>query len=179
MIRPVTTSDAAAIAEIYNHYVRSSVITFEEKDVSVQQMSSRIRELAVLALPYLACEESGVIVGYAYATPWKARAAYRFSVESTVYIAPGATGRGLGSRLYGALLAALRERRVHSVMGGIALPNAASVGLHEKFGFRKVAEFREVGFKFDRWHDVGYWQAILNVAASADAERVGQLESAA
>ena len=98
--------------------------------------------------------------GYAYAAPWRARAAYRHSVETSIYLAPGAGGRGLGARLYRALFAALPSH-VHAAIGGVSLPNPASVALHERLGFRKVAHFREVGRKFGRWIDVGYWQRLL------------------
>lgn len=94
-------------------------------------------------------------------TPWRTRSAYRFSVEATVYVAPDYVGRGVGSSLFGELLSMLPARNIHSVIGGIALPNEASVRLNEKFGLRKVAEFHEVGFKFGRWINVGYWQRTL------------------
>ncbi len=97
----------------------------------------------------------------AYAVLWKARSAYRFSVEITVYVAPGMAGRGIGSMLYSHLFAALQPLGVHAVIGGIALPNEASIALHEKFGMEKVAHFQQVGFKFNRWIDVGYWERIL------------------
>ena len=100
-------------------------------------------------------------MGYAYATAWRVRRGYRYSTEVTVYVDPGAGGRGIGSLLYTDLIAALQERGIHAAMGGIALPNDASVALHEKFGFKKVAHFEQVGVKFDRWIDVGYWQRIL------------------
>jgi len=160
-IRTAEARDAAAIAEIYNHYVTTSIITFEEEPVSAEDMTRRIGEVAAASLPWLLAEESGRTTGYAYATPWRSRSAYRFSAEVTVYTAPGNGGRGIGSRLYSQLLPVLEARNVHAVMGGIALPNEASVALHEKFGFRKVAHFAEVGFKFDRWIDVGYWQRTL------------------
>lgn len=101
------------------------------------------------------------LLGYCYASKWKGRCAYRYSVESTVYLSPDATGKGIGSKLYGTLLAELRQRQFHTVIGGIALPNPASVALHEKLGFEKVAQFRQVGNKFGRWIDVGYWQLLL------------------
>jgi L-amino acid N-acyltransferase YncA len=113
------------------------------------------------ALPWLIAAEGGRTVGYAYASPWKARAAYRFSAETTVYVAEGITRRGIGSQLYEKLLSILVERGIHSAIGGIALQNDASVALHEKFGFVKVAHFQQVGFKFGRWVDVGYWQRRL------------------
>jgi L-amino acid N-acyltransferase YncA len=101
------------------------------------------------------------IVGYAYASKWRARFGYRHSVESSVYLAPDQQRRGLGGMLYRRLLARLREQGCHAVMGGIALPNPGSVALHEKLGFEQVAHFREVGRKFDRWVDVSYWQMTL------------------
>jgi phosphinothricin acetyltransferase len=157
-LRAATAADAAGIAAIYNHYIEQTVVTFEEAPVSAAEIAGRIESVRSLSLPWLVAEEVGRIVGYAYATKWKDRSAYRFSAESTVYLAPGDTGRGLGSSLYAQLFPMLEARGVHAVMGGITLPNQASVALHEKFGMRKVAHFEAVGFKFDRWLDVGYWQ---------------------
>lgn len=160
MIRSATTSDAAGIAKIYNHYVLRSTITFEEQAVSVTEMQQRIDEV-LAGLPWLVWEENEVVHGFAYAIKWKGRCAYRYSVESTVYLSEGSTGRGIGSGLYKTLFAELRQHKLHTVIGGIALPNDASVALHEKLGFEKIAHFREVGWKFGRWIDVGYWQLIL------------------
>lgn len=166
-IRAAASSDASAVAAIYNHYVAETVITFEEQPIDIGEMARRIEELQSASLPWLVAEEKpiaeedGQIVGYAYAAPWKTRSAYRFSVEITVYVAPGNLGRGIGSMLYSQLFAILQTLGVHAVIGGIALPNEASVALHEKFGLEKVAHFREVGFKFNRWMDVGYWERIL------------------
>src|SRR5215469_16101050 len=100
-------------------------------------------------MPWLVAEETGVVSGYAHAKPWKPRSAYRFSVEITVYVNPQRVRRGIGSMLYGQLFRLLQARGVHAVIGGIALPNDPSVALHEKLGLRKVAHFKEVGFKFD------------------------------
>ena len=160
MLRQCSPTDSAQICEIYNHYVRETVVTFEESPVLEVEMARRIADITP-RLPWLAWEVDGVILGYAYAAPWKARAAYRHSVESSIYIAQQATGRGLGLQLYTALIADLRQRDLHCVIGGAALPNPASVALHEKLGFSKVAEFREVGLKFGRWIDVAYWELML------------------
>jgi phosphinothricin acetyltransferase len=160
MIRPCLPSDAPQVCEIYNHYVRNTVVTFEEVDVTEREMAQRISEIRS-QLPWLVWEEEGTIAGYAYAAPWKTRSAYRFSVETTVYLSRTAIGRGIGTRLYKVLLVDLRERKIHSVIGGIALPNAASVALHERLGFAKIAQFKEVGWKFDKWIDVGYWELLL------------------
>lgn len=112
-------------------------------------------------LPWLVADEDGEVKGYAYATQWKDRIGYRTSVETTVYLAKNATGRGLGTQLYEELFRLLEEKGLHSAIGGIALPNSGSVALHEKFGMKKVAEFEEVGTKFGGWVNVGYWQRIF------------------
>jgi L-amino acid N-acyltransferase YncA len=161
MIRPAEIGDAAAIARIYNHYVLNTIVTFEQLAVSDEQMAGRIQEVLDIPLPWLVAEKNGAIVGFAYAGKWKTRYAYRYSVESTVYLDPAHTGNGLGSALYTGLLEVLRKHSVHSVMGGIAQPNPGSVALHEKVGFQKVAHLKEVGFKADKWIDVGYWQILL------------------
>lgn len=160
-IRTVESSDAVAIAAIYNHYVTETVITFEEQPIDGEEMVRRIEDVRSASLPWLVAEENGRVVGYACAAPWKIRSGYRFSVEITVYLAPGNVGRGIGSLLYGCLISSLETLGVHAVIGGIALPNNASVALHEKFGFQKVAHFQQVGFKFNRWIDVAYWERIL------------------
>jgi len=160
MIRACTAADSAAIAEIYNHYVRETVVTFEETPVAPAEMAQRIADVGA-RFPWLAWDDGGTVAGYAYAAAWKTRAAYRHSVETTIYLAPSHIGRGIGSKIYGALLDEVRERGFHSAIGGVALPNAASVALHEKLGFNKVAQFAEVGRKFDRWIDVAYWQLIF------------------
>jgi L-amino acid N-acyltransferase YncA len=160
MIRSATAEDAARICEIYNHYVLYSTITFEEQAVSIDEMRHRIAD-ALSGLLWLVWDVDREIQGFAYASKWKGRCAYRYSVESTVYVAEGETSRGIGSELYEALIKELRQQNVHVVMGGIALPNEASIALHEKLGFEKVAHFREVGWKFGSWIDVGYWQLFL------------------
>lgn len=161
LIRPATPDDAAAIAAIYNHYVTHTTVTFEEQPVSGEDMSERLREVAAASLPWLVAVQSGQVVGYAYATKWKGRCAYRYSVESSVYLAHDRVGKGLGSLLYRELFSRLKDRGIHAIIGGIALPNPASVALHERLGMTQVAHFREVGFKFGGWIDVGYWQATL------------------
>jgi L-amino acid N-acyltransferase YncA len=149
------------MASIYNYYVTDTVVTFEEEAISPLHMAERLDEVRSTSLPWLVAEVAGQILGYAYASKWKGRCAYRLSTEITVYLERSQVGLGLGSRLYGDLLPRLEERGMHVVIGGIALPNPASVALHEKFGLGKVAHFAEVGFKFGRWIDVGYWQRIL------------------
>lgn len=163
-MRSVTECDAAQLCDIYNYYALHTTITFEVEAVSAGVMTLRIQESVKDGLrgpPWLVWEEDERVLGFCYASTWKARSAYRHSVESTVYVHPDYLRRGIGLRLYEALLAELRLRGIHAVIGGIALPNAASIGLHERLGFEKVAHFREVGRKFDRWIDVGYWQLCL------------------
>ena len=160
MIRPVSAVDAPRIAAIYNHYVRESVVTFEEEPVAEAEMARRIAETSA-QYPYLVTEADGVVAGYACASSWKRRSAYRFAAESTIYLAPDAQGRGLGRPLYVALLAAMKARGLHCAIGGIALPNPESIRLHEKLGFTPIGRFREVGWKFNRRIDVGYWEIVL------------------
>jgi L-amino acid N-acyltransferase YncA len=161
MIRAISLSDAYAICAIYNHYIANTPITFEVEAVSEAEMSGRIRE-TLSSFPWLVYEESGEVLGYAYASKWKGRSAYRYSAESTIYLRDGQGGRGIGHRLYSQLLSELRNRGLHCIIGGIALPNEASQRLHEKLGFKKVAHFEQVGWKFEKWIDVGYWQLTFS-----------------
>jgi len=160
-LRDATPGDASAIAAIYNPYILDTTISFEEDPVDVGEMARRIGDVQAAGLPWLVAELDGAVIGYAYATKWRVRHAYRHSVESSVYLAPAAARRGVGTALYEALLGRLRAGGYHLVIGGIALPNEASVALHEKMGYEKAAHFKEVGFKFGRWLDVGYWQRKL------------------
>jgi L-amino acid N-acyltransferase YncA len=164
LIRTATEADAEAICDIYNYYVTNTIITFEEEAVSIEEMNQRICETLEI-LPWIVLEEDGEVAGYAYASRWKSRCAYRYSVETTVYLSNKLTGKGFGSMLYENLIAELRKSSIHSLIGGIALPNGASVALHEKFGFEKVAQFKEVGWKFNQWIDVGYWELVLKESA--------------
>eukprot|EP01093_Parvamoeba_rugata_P016035 TRINITY_DN57_c0_g2_i1.p1 TRINITY_DN57_c0_g2~~TRINITY_DN57_c0_g2_i1.p1 ORF type:complete len:166 (-),score=18.09 TRINITY_DN57_c0_g2_i1:95-592(-) len=161
IIRDAALDDSPQIAEIYNFYVVNTCTTFEESHVSNEEMSMRLRNVADSNLPWIVAVKDEAIIGYAYATKWKERSAYRFSVESTVYLSNQAKGKGLGTMLYEALLSKLKPLGINNVIGGITLPNPASVGLHEKLGMEKVAHFSKVGFKFDKWLDVGYWQLSL------------------
>ena len=160
MIRSATPADAARLCEIYNHYVLTDVATFEEEPVLVEEMRQRVEEVQKHFF-WLVYEDAGDVIGYAYAGKWKARAAYRYSVELSVYLSPARQGRGIGKQLYAELLRRLRERDVHSVVGGVAGGNEASMALHRSFGFEKVACFRDVGHKFGRWIDVTYFQLLL------------------
>ncbi|PHV12548.1 arsinothricin resistance N-acetyltransferase ArsN1 family B [Chitinimonas sp. BJB300] len=160
-LRDATADDAAAIAAIYNPYVLETVISFEESPIQPVDIARGITKIKSDGLPWLVAEHDGQKLGYAYASPWRSRPAYRHSVESSVYLAPQAQRLGIGERLYLALIEQLRKVGKHTVIGGIALPNAASVALHEKLGFRQMALFEQTGYKFGRWIDTGYWQLLL------------------
>jgi phosphinothricin acetyltransferase len=160
MIRPADYPDAASICKIYNHYVTNSTITFEENPVSVVEMEARIKD-TIQTYPWLVYEENGKILGYTYAHKWRERSAYRYSVETGIYLDPAFVGKGIGTELKRELLKVLKEKSIHTVICGIALPNPASIALCEKFGFKKAAHFNNVGYKMNKWIDVGYWQLIL------------------
>ena len=160
MIRPATHLDAEAIACIYNYYIEETTITFEETPVDSAEIIERMGNLDT-GLPWFVDEEDGKVTAYAYAAPWRTRASYQNTVETTVYLDRAQTGRGLGAALYRELVKALEARSLHVLIGVLALPNPASIALHERLGFEQVAHFKEVGRKFDRWIDVGYWQLTI------------------
>ena len=159
--------DAARIAEIYNHYVETDTATFEVETIGEARMAQRIAAVQFAGLPFIVATDSLGIVGYAYASPFHERAAYGHTLTSSVYVDRGEQGRGVGRGLYSELMrriAAVDERPhapIHSVIALIALPNDASVALHESLGFHHVGTIAEAGRKFDRWLDVGYWQKML------------------
>ena len=161
MIRAATTGDAQQICEIYNYYIENTIITFESSRLSSDEMKERISDVAQ-DFPWLVYQEEDHILGYTYASQWNKRCSYRLTAESTVYVRKGNYRRGIGRRLYTGLLNELKDRAIHAVIGGISLPNEGSRRLHERFGFEKVAHFREVGFKFGKWIDVGYWELVIN-----------------
>ena len=161
-IRSAIASDAHAIADIYNHYIEHTDVTFEETAVSADDIKARIDTTIEHNLPWLVYEEASKIIGYAYASKWRSRTAYRFSTEVTVYLHHEQGGKGRGTQLYQQLFSELKALGYHAVIGGITLPNLASVALHEKMGMTHAGSFNEVGFKFGRRLDVGYWQGILS-----------------
>ena len=164
-IRTVELTDAPQIAEIYNYYIKTSIATFETEPIDAAEMEKRIADTLAGNYPFLVAEgagEAGEILGFAYGHQFRARDAYRHSVEISVYIKEGHGGKGIGALLYERLFAEIARGDFHAVIAGISLPNEASVRLHEKFGMARIAHFKEVGFKFDRWIDTGYWQKVLN-----------------
>jgi phosphinothricin acetyltransferase len=163
-IRLAAEADAEAVQAIYAPYVRDTAISFETEAPSVDEMRSRIR--AVLAwAPWLVCERDGRVVAYAYGARFHARAAYQWAVEVTVYVDRAHQRVGIGRALYTALHDALGLQGFRAAVGIIALPNPASVGLHERLGFQRAALLPAIGFKHGRWHDVGWWRLELQELA--------------
>ncbi|CAN5622075.1 GNAT family N-acetyltransferase [soil metagenome] len=161
ILRNVKIEDAAQIAELYNFYVKNTHHTFETEPLNVSEMQKRIAEISE-NYPYLVAENDDEILAYAYAAKYKSRLAYQHSVEVSVYVKNNVQQKGIGTELYEKLFDELSQKDIHAIIAGVALPNEASIRLHEKFGFEKIAHFREVGFKFGRWIDVSYWEMIQN-----------------
>lgn len=161
-IRPVRAQDAGAIAEIYNEYIRNSTATFETEPLTAAEMRTRIAGIA-RAFPYFVYEEEGRVLGYCYAHPWRSRAAYCHTLETTIYLAPAQGGRGIGTRLMRTLLAACREAGCHVLIACITRENQSSRAFHQKMGFRRVSHFEEVGRKFNRWLDIEDYELRLPV----------------
>lgn len=162
MIRPANIKDASAIARIYNHYILNTVVTFEEEAVTDEEIGNRIQDITA-KYPWLVCEIENKVVAYAYASAWKSRCAYRYAVESSVYVEKNYVGKGIGREIYAVLIRQISSLGMRTVIGGATLPNKGSVNLHEQMGFKKVAHFEKVGFKFNQWLDVGYWELVLEV----------------
>jgi L-amino acid N-acyltransferase YncA len=160
VIRLASSADASAVAAIYAPYVSSSVISFEAVPPSAEETASRIASTLSHA-PYLVYERDGEVLAFAYATRHRERAAYRWSVDVSVYVDKRAHRQGLGRALYTSLLALLRLQGFYAAHAGITLPNPNSVGLHEAMGFVPVGVYRSVGFKMGAWRDVGWWQLAL------------------
>jgi len=160
-IRLATLEDAAAIAQIYAPYVTDTAISFETEVVSAAQIAERMQSHDCIYPWFVAAEAGDAVIGYAYGTQFRTRAAYRFSVETSIYLEPSAQGRGLGATLYRALLQQLIRQGFTQAIAGITLPNEASVRLHERVGFRLVGVYRDIGYKLGRWHDVGRYACPL------------------
>ena len=160
-IRRAAVADAERLAVIYNYYIAHTTVSFEEDTITPAMMQQRIADVRAGGYEWFVLEDENGIQGYAYAARWKTREAYRFTAEATVYLDPECKGKGYGTQLYQVLFDDLRKRSIRSVMGVVTLPNPASAALHEKFGMKKVAHFSEVGFKFNEWLDVGFWQGML------------------
>lgn len=171
-LRAATPEDAEAIAHIYAPFVTGSAVSFETEPPDPAAMRARIEAGADL-YPWLVGEsEDGSLLGYAYAARFRERPAYRFAVETSVYLRPEAVGQGLGRRLYEPLLASLEAQGFTQAIAAISLPNEASVRLHEKLGFERAGVYRQVGWKLGAWHDVGLWQRALAPAGTPPEEPI-------
>ncbi|SDI11728.1 arsinothricin resistance N-acetyltransferase ArsN1 family B [Pseudomonas abietaniphila] len=159
-VRVATPADASAIQAIYAPMVLDTVISFELIPPTVDDMAARIAA-TLPTHPYLVAEVEGKVVGYAYASQHRAREAYRWSVDVTVYVDPVVHRNGVGRALYQQLLPLLEKQGFHAAYAGIALPNAGSIGIHEALGFTHIGTYPEVGFKHGQWHSVGYWRKPL------------------
>ena len=161
-LRDATPKDAAAIAAIYGPYVQTSAFSFEEIPPDADEMAARMKKITETGLPYLVAESEGTVAGYAYASAFHTRSAYRFTVENSVYVAPQSTRAGTGTLLMRRLISECAERGLRQMIARIGDgENIASIALHEKLGFRRIGELRGVGFKFGRWVDVVEMQLVL------------------
>lgn len=163
IVRQAREADAGALAAIYGHHVLTGFGTFEEEPPSAKEMARRLGEVAGRGLPYLVAEAAGRVLGFAYAAPFRPRAAYRYTVEDSVYVAPDAMGQGVGRAVLGEVLSAceaLGVRQVVAVIGDSG--NAGSIGLHRALGFQESGVGRSFGFKHGRWVDIVWMQKALN-----------------
>lgn len=168
LIRLAEEGDALQIAAIYAPVVRDTMISFETESPSVEEIARRVRDTLV-RWPWLVCERDGEVLGYAYAGAHRSRAAYQWSVDVSAYVREYARRKGVGRALYTSLIAALDLQGFYNAYAGIALPNNASVGLHEAMGFRLVGVYRGVGYKLGAWRDVGWWGLALREDAASEA----------
>ncbi len=160
MIRPFHIKDTEELLDIYNYYVLNTIVTFDITPLTLNTFKEKLTKINK-DFPFLIFEENNEILGYAYGSKWRPKPAYNKTVETTVYVKNGFGGKQIGSKLYNDLLTILKSQNYHIALGGLTLPNEASVKLHEKFGFQQVSHFKEVGRKFDTWLDVGFWQLKL------------------
>ncbi|MHB1172249.1 MAG: GNAT family N-acetyltransferase [Lacisediminihabitans sp.] len=152
-IRDARVDDLPNVREIYNHYVANSTVTFDEVPMTLKELRSKFQHLVKLGMPFLVAESpSGQILGYAYVYPWKEKAAYRYTVENSIYLGPAATGKGLGKQLMSQLITKSREAGLKEIIAVIADKGAeASIAMHKNFGFKEIGHMGRVGFKFGRW----------------------------
>ncbi|NNC50907.1 MAG: N-acetyltransferase [Flaviramulus sp.] len=160
MIRPLQNTDTQKLLDIYNYYVINSIATFDDEELSSEMFLEKITDINN-NYPFIVFEDENEILGYAYGSKFRPKPAYNKTVESTVYVKHGQHGKQIGSSLYKELLRLLKKEDFHIVLGVLTLPNEVSVKLHEKFGFKQVADLKQVGFKFGKWLDVGFWQLNL------------------
>jgi L-amino acid N-acyltransferase YncA len=152
-IREARAEDLPSVREIYNHYVANSTVTFDEVPMTLKELRAKFQHLAKLGMPFIVAESpSGQLLGYAYVYPWKEKAAYRYTVENSIYLGPAATGKGLGRRLLAELIDRSKAAGLKEIIAVIADRGAdASIAMHRSFGFKEIGHMGKVGFKFDRW----------------------------
>lgn len=165
VIRLVNENDALQMLEIYAPIVRETAISFEVEPPSQTEFQGRINSYQQ-QMPWLVCEINQEVVGYAYANPYRTRAAYQWSVESSVYVSANYRRKGIARALYTSLFKLLQLQGFYNVVAAIALPNQPSVAVHESVGFSPVGVLRRVGYKFGQWHDIGFWQLSLQPESS-------------
>ncbi|MEO8756333.1 MAG: N-acetyltransferase family protein [Devosia sp.] len=160
-LRPYTPADIPAVTRIYGHYVRDTVITFETEEPDEAEMANRFATIAGKGHPLLIAEDAGETIGYAYASTYRPREAYRFTCEDSIYLAPEAVGKGLGGTLLAALLDQSKKFGFRQMLAVITAERANSIRLHEKHGFRMIGHYPELGYKFDRWLDIVHMQRAV------------------
>lgn len=174
IVRAAEAADAEALAAIYGHHVLTGFGTFEEVPPSAQEMDARRRAVADRGLPYLVAEDGGRVLGFAYAAPFRVRAAYRYTVEDSVYVSPEAIGRGVGRTVLGAVIAACEAAGMRQVVAVIGdSENAGSIGLHRSLGFEPAGVGKSFGYKLGRWVDIVWMQKALNGGDSAAPDAPG------
>lgn len=166
-IRNVTTADIPKLVEIYGHYVLQTATTFEYEVPTLDEFTTRVTQIQH-TYPYLVAVKEDVVVGYAYASAYKARKAYDWSVEVSVYLAPDAQKNGIGRMLYEQLEQRLRMQNIHQTLACITSSNTSSIRFHERLGYQIVGEFRQVGYKFDTWWDITWMQKTLLTSKKPD-----------
>jgi len=170
-LRLARHGDARGVAAIYAPVVQTTAISFETEPPTMEDMAQRIQK-TLAHWPWMVCDRAGEVLGYAYASQHRERAAYQWSVDVSVYVHPRAHRSGIGRALYTSLIRLLVLQGFYNAYAGITLPNAASVGLHEAVGFLPVGVYRKVGFKLGAWHDVGWWSLLLQPPAARPSSPV-------
>ena len=161
MIRPVHINDAQALLDIYNYYVLHTAVTFDIEPLTLEAFQNKLETINA-TYPFIVFEDNNTILGYAYGSRFRPKPAYDYVVESTVYVKHDAHGKHIGTELYAELIKELKQSHYKTVLGVLTIPNAASIKLHEKFGFQKVGELKDIGFKFNTWQTIGIWQLQLS-----------------
>ena len=159
-IREVKLSDAQAIADIYNYYIANTTVTYETELVTADEMARRIEEISA-KYPYFVYEEAGKVIAYCYAHPWRTRAAYLYTLETTIYLDHSVKHHGIGSLMVNHLIALCKEKGYHALIARATDENVESKVFHEHLGFKQVSHYEEVGWKFDRWLGINCFELIL------------------